>query len=602
MKRRRIAGGVIVAAMLVLILIIAKNQGNNKMTNEVIKNYHTELFGENVYIFSPEDNPEEVNEALKELARKQEANQFGEDRYALYFMPGEYDSSIEVTVGFYMQAAGLGEQPTDTKIPTLRCLARWLGDDSNHNATCNFWRGVENMELESNTVWAVSQATFMRRMSINGKLSLHDDYGWASGGFLSDSKVLGIVDSGTQQQWLSRNCSWKGWNGDNWNIVFAGIPKEEVPKETWPQKSYTDAGVVTEIREKPFLIYEKEKGFEVFVPDIRTEATDISWEMGQSGRKIPIDEFYVAKPSDIAADINQALEEGKNLFLTPGIYQLEEPIRVTRPDTIVLGSGLSTIVSQNGNPCMETADVPGIILAGILFDAGKEPAGYLLSVGGLGNSSENEKTGIEKAPVCMSDMFFRVGGAAAGYETRAESCVIIESSHVIGDNLWVWRADHGSHVGWTKNEADIGIIINGDDVTMYALMVEHFKQYQTVWNGNHGKLVMYQCEIPYDIPSQEVWMSHDGTVDGYASIHVDDTVSDYEAYGIGIYLYNRDAAVNLHTAMEVPDREGVKIHNICTVMITGNPGISHIINDTGESVTWGGARAIIREYENGIQE
>ena len=44
MKRRRIAGGAIVAAMLVLILIIAKNQGNNKMTNEVIKNYHTELY------------------------------------------------------------------------------------------------------------------------------------------------------------------------------------------------------------------------------------------------------------------------------------------------------------------------------------------------------------------------------------------------------------------------------------------------------------------------------------------------------------------------------------------------------------------------------
>ena len=41
--------------------------------------------------------------------------------------------------------------------------------------------------------------------------------------------------------------------------------------------------------------------------------------------------------------MNQALEEGKNLLLTPGIYDLEEPIAVNRPDTIVLGMGLATL-------------------------------------------------------------------------------------------------------------------------------------------------------------------------------------------------------------------------------------------------------------------
>ena len=52
---------------------------------------------------------------------------------------------------------------------------------------------------------------------------------------------------------------------------------------------------------------------------------------------------------------------------------------------------------------------------------------------------------------------------------------------------------------------------------MYALMVEHFEQYQTVWNGDHGKVYMYQSEIPYDVPNQEVWMSHEGQKNGYAS-------------------------------------------------------------------------------------
>ena len=126
---------------------------------------------------------------------------------------------------------------------------------------------------------------------------------------------------------------------------------------------------------------------------------------------------------------------------------------------------------------------------------------------------------------------------------------------MVGDNFWVWRADHGDNVAWEKNEAENGIIINGDDVTMYALMVEHFEQYQTVWNGDHGKVYMYQSEIPYDVPNQEVWMSHEGQKNGYASFYVDDAVDTFEAWGLGVYLYNRDASVELDTAMEVPDKK-----------------------------------------------
>ena len=185
--------------------------------------FHTELFGGNTYIFSPEDDPKQVAETLDAIYEKQEANQFGEERYAIYFMPGEYDETIEVNVGFYTQVAGLGELPTDTKLQSLQCTARWLSDDpSNHNACCNFWRGVENMELETNTMWAVSQATFMRRVQVDGALFLHDEYGWCSGGFLADSNTDLMTDSGSQQQWLSRNCNWKAWMGSNWNMVFVG--------------------------------------------------------------------------------------------------------------------------------------------------------------------------------------------------------------------------------------------------------------------------------------------------------------------------------------------------------------------------------------------
>ena len=134
-------------------------------------------------------------------------------------------------------------------------------------------------------------------------------------------------------------------------------------------------------------------------------------------------------------------------------------------------------------------------------------------------------------------------------------------------------------------------------MTVYALMVEHFQEYQTVWEGENGKIIFYQCEIPYDVPDQESWKSHDGKVNGFASIKLADTVKKHESWGIGIYLYNRDAEVELHSAMEVPeDGEEIRVHNICTVMITGNPGISHIINEDGDAVMHGGARAILTEW------
>lgn len=561
-----------------------------------VRDFHTELFGENTYIFSPEDDPEEVQEVLDEIYEKQETNQFGDERYAVCFLPGEYDESLEVNVGFYTQVLGLGGLPTDTKIPKLSCLARWLGDDpSNHNACCNFWRSVENIGIESNTIWAVSQATDMRRVYIDGALYLHDDYGWCSGGFLADSKTEFMVDSGSQQQWLSRNNDYKTWMGENWNIVFSGDEENGLPEGTWPAKSYTVIDATPVVREKPFLVYDEKEGFGVFVPNLREESTGVSWEDGCEGSTIPIDEFYVAKAdSDTAETINEALESGKHLLLTPGVYELEEPVTVTNPDTVVLGMGLATLRAVNGSSCLEVADEDGIIVAGILFDAGNKESEYLLSVG-----DEESDSSHSQNPICLSDVYFRVGGADADAPAKVKTCVEIHSNDVIGDNFWVWRADHGDQVAWDLNTTENGIVVNGDNVTIYALMVEHFHEYQTIWNGNNGTVYMYQSEIPYDVPEQSVWMSHDGAVDGYASFYVGENVTDFEAQGLGIYLYNRDAEVTLHSAMELPDAEGVRVHHICTVMLTGYPGMEHIINDAGESVTYAGEVQLLIDYENG---
>lgn len=593
--------GILAAGVVCVAVTFMKNSRNmyDYESNQT-QNYTSKLFGENTYIFSPQDEPEEVQKILDELWSRQETNQFGKERYAVYFMPGTYDESIAVKTGFYTQVSGLGELPTDTHLASLNCDARWLGDDpNNHNACCNFWRGVENLTIDSNTVWAVSQATFMRRVDIEGALYLHDDYGWCSGGFLSDSKVSMMIDSGSQQQWLSRNNDFKTWMGENWNMVFAGDEEGCDPAGTWPAKAYTSVEKTPVVQEKPFLIYDEEEGFMVYLPRLRRDAVGISWKNEKTeGEKIPLNKFYIANPeNDTAQTLNKALDEGKHLLFTPGIYQLDEALKATCEDTILLGMGLATLQPVKGNGCVETKDVGGIKIAGILFDAGEAESENLLVVG----EEESHETHREN-PICLSDVFFRVGGADASYAAKVKNCVTINSNDVIGDNFWVWRADHGDNVAWDKNTAANGIIVNGNDVAIYALMVEHFQEYQTIWNGENGKVIMYQSEMPYDVPSQEDWKSHEGEQNGYASFYVDNMVESFEAWGIGIYSYHRDAAVEAFCAMEIPDKAPVKVHHICAIMITGNPGISHVINDKGEAANTAGARSIIVEYANGIQK
>lgn len=559
--------------------------------------FHIDAFGDNVYVFSPADDAGQVQQVLTRLWNAQEKNQFGRERYTIYFLPGKYDESIEVKVGYYMQVSGLGYLPGDVQIKTLNCDARWLGGDDNHNATCNFWRGVENLQVNSTVMWAVSQATFMRRVHITGLLYLHDNNGWASGGFLSDSLIGGMVDSGSQQQWLSRNCNWNGWRGSNWNIVFAGIPKGKTPAATWPVKQYTNVETVEEMQEKPFLVYDEEQGFGVFVPALRQDAVGNSWQDAAEGGTLPegaflpLEKFYVARADkDNAQTLNAALKEGKHLFFTPGIYELEEELCIEHAGSIVLGAGLATLRPAKGNLCMRVNAPEGTIIAGLLFDAGAEKSPLLLCVGEEG--AEQEQQGAQ--PTLLADLFFRVGGALK-VPTSVQTCAEINSSHVIGDNFWVWRADHGDQVAWTVNTAENGLIVNGDDVTIYALMVEHFRQYQTVWRGNNGKVVMYQSEIPYDVPEQSVFMSHDGTVPGYASYKVEDTVESHEAWGIGIYSYNRDAEIEIFSAMEVPEKPDIKIHHVIAVMITGNPGITHVLNELGGPMNTPGARDTVIE-------
>ncbi len=550
------------------------------------------IFGKNVSVFTPEDDIETVQSRVDEIYKKQETNQFGEERYAILFMPGIYDTSLNVNVGYYTQILGLGIMPTDTNINKLWVNADWMY----HNATCNFWRSAENFSINEYCMWANSQAVSLRRVFSNDGIVLSDGEGWSSGGFMADCQFNGLVSSGSQQQYLCRNDEWNYWEGGVWNMVFTGVRTSIIPMGNWPYAPYTRVEKTPEIQEKPYLCYDKENGYGIMVPEKRKDCDSISWKEGVTGTFYSLNQFYIAKPDkDNAASINKALKEGKHLLLTPGVYRLEKPIQVQNPDTIIYGMGLATLEAVNGNLCMETADVDGLKICGLLFEAGEKESSSLLCVG-----NEKSKKNHAQNPICLSDVYFRVGGGK--YAGKVQNCVTIHSNNVIGDNFWVWRGDHSTNVGWDVNTAPNGIIIHGDDVTMYGLFVEHFQEYQTIWDGENGRLYFYQSEMPYDAPDQKSYMSHNGTVNGYASLKIGDNVKKFDGYGLGIYCYNRDADIEILSGAEIPETKGVALHNIMTVKLNGEGQITHVVNKEGDAVTGGGNTSHIMEYENGIKQ
>lgn len=550
------------------------------------------VLGDNVFVFDEKDEIADVQKKVDEIYQKQETNQFGDERYAVLFKPGTYDKSLEVNVGYYTQVAGLGILPTDTNINKLWVDAKWMYT----NATCNFWRSAENFSINQYCMWANSQAVSLRRVNSSNGIVLSDGEGWSSGGFMADCKFDGMVSSGSQQQYLCRNNQWKFWENGVWNMVFVGEQTSSIPSGDWPYAPYTKVSEAPKVQEKPYICYDEKNGYGIMVPEIRTDAQGISWEEGVTGTFYSLNTFYIADAKkDNADSINEALEKGKHILFTPGTYQIDEALKVSKENTIIYGMGLATLEAVNGNVCMEVSDVDGIKVCGLLFDAGEKESETLLQVG-------EKKTDVshKKNPLCFSDVYFRVGGGK--YAGKVKSCVVINSNDVIGDNFWVWRADHSTNVAWNLNTAPNGIIINGDNAIMYGLFVEHFQEYQTLWNGDNGKLFFYQSELPYDVPKQKEYMSHNGKVRGYASIKIDENVKKFESYGVGIYCYNRDADIKIDSAVEVPDKEGIKLHNTCTVKLNGQGKILHIINNEGSATEFGGQACRIMEYENGLKQ
>ncbi|SEF29536.1 Chitobiase/beta-hexosaminidase C-terminal domain-containing protein [Amycolatopsis pretoriensis] len=539
----------------------------------------TPNFGPNVRIFDPGMSAATIQAQLDTDFNNQKDTltaQMADRRVAHLFKPGTYNN-VHDNVGFYTSVAGLGQNPGDVLINGDVTVDAFNASD-NGVALQNFWRSAENMAVNpsgGNERWAVAQAAPFRRMDVRGGLQLYPaSYGFASGGYIADTKVAGQAASVSQQQWYTRDSQLGSWNGGVWNMVFSGT--SGAPANTFPNPPETTLSTTPVSRDVPYLYVDGTGKYRVFLPSLRTNASGPSWANGSTpGTSAPMSQFYVVKSGDTASSINNALAAGCNLFFTPGVYHLNQTLNVTKAGTTILGIGYPTLVPDNGVNAMQVSDVDGVRLKGLLFDAGTTNSQALLTVGQSGSSASHASN-----PTTVQDVFFRIGGAIAG---KATNSLIVNSANTIIDHIWAWRADHGNAgtYGWNTNTADTGLVVNGANVTATGLFVEHYQKYQVIWNGQGGKTIFFQNEMPYDVPNQASWNAPSG-VAGYAAYKVGANVTSHEAWGLGSYcFFDTDPAVSSYHAFEVPNNSGVRFHSLLTVSLNYRGTITHVINDTG---------------------
>ncbi|WP_380807997.1 adenylyl cyclase [Sphaerisporangium aureirubrum] len=573
--------------------------------------------GGNVTVFDPGMPVGDIQAVLDAAHAAQVDNEMGTTRHAYLFKPGTYGTAeqpLQIKVGYYTEIAGLGASPADVVINGKvevynRCLAD--GGTGNCLALVNFWRTLSNLSININAAgqdgcrgsanfWAVSQAVSMRRLNVSGGTLSLMDYctagpQYASGGFIADSR-LPAVTNGSQQQWLTRNSEIGGWSNAVWNQVFAGVVG--APDEAaFPDPPYTTLATTPLSREKPYLFVDARGRYNVRVPSAQRNTSGITWANGMTpGRTVPISDFFVAKPSDSVQTINSQLARGKNLLLTPGVYDVARSIEVKRAGTVVLGLGHATLTAVRGATPLDVADVSGVVVAGVTIDAGLQKSPVLLRVGKKHDGHGHRTWATD--PTTLSDVYFRVGGPHVG---KTDVALEVNSDNVLIDHTWVWRADHGVEgftdtERWNTNVGRNGAVINGDRVTATGLFVEHFQRYNTVWNGEDGTTILYQNELPYDPPTQADWMN--GTVEGWAGYKVGDRVKRHSLYGAGVYVFNQNnPSIHTENGFEVPQAPGVKLHHIMTVNLSAGI-IDHVVNGLGDpaDTTRIGAPVYVTDY------
>ncbi|GAX21235.1 hypothetical protein FisN_23Lh183 [Fistulifera solaris] len=515
-------------------------------------------------------------------------NHFSPKRHALLFAPGEYFLDRNFEIGYYVQLLGLGSRPTDVAFPQCGPFVPALNKHLHPpfgTSLDTFWRSAENFRTAS-LQWAVSQAAPLRRVHVDADLLLHDHAAYASGGHLANAYVGGSLRAGGQQQFLFRNVEMK---------------EEVTGGDTEP--AITVVGQPKLRMEKPYITLTTAKNgqecFQLRVPLLlRGEKACGSSFDGAHEQIRDFCSVRVISSEEPINRIQEALDQGKDVVFAPGIFYLTKALIIRKSNQVILGLGLATLVApKDGSPCIQVEPfVPGVRIAGLMLEASERsvsnPNNTETSLLEWGHADQKD-AGEPDNFGGLFDIFCRVGGGRVGDRTKThvDYMVRLHSGCIIGDNLWLWRADHGalgedekanythiSPVFWqTENDefrVETGIEVAGDNIHIAGLAVEHANGHQVVWKGDYGVVYFYQCELPY-------CASHDFAKDGFRGYFVDRDVKSHTVYAPGIYSNFRNDPVVISTAIQHPIEPNIRFFNAFTVKLDNLGGIYSIVNNAG---------------------
>ncbi|KAG7342572.1 hypothetical protein IV203_007665 [Nitzschia inconspicua] len=499
-------------------------------------------------------------------------------------------------------------------------------------------------------LWAVSQAAPLRRIHVHGNLLLSLGNNCASGGFLSNSIIDGYLQLGSQQQFCVRNCETaQKATGGAWSFVLVGccrkshnnnnnssssstnlddvdsiLPPPPRPIE-WANKGnpmVVDEPITSCRIEKPFLFLSndedesKQQQLYLGIPAAKFDSPTGTDHTAMTQReRVPILIDQSQSPVRVFApyhefdEIQNAVDEGCHVVFSPGTYHWNQTLHVRGTNQVLLGIGMATIQAPlDGSPTIHVhSSAEGVRLSGLSLEA-STVSQYFDGSTLLQWGEPDVASGNSNNPSSIHDLFCFVGGRSLDRNVSVQTMVTIHSNHVIGDNLWLWRADHVQlrpnerpnrpdlseyHVTqYGECRCDVGLKVYGHHVTIYGLAVEHTYRDMVEWYGSHGNVYFYQSELPYDV-SGSVYQN----VAGY---HVHPTAGHHVAKGIGVYSYFRDHDdVRVRTAVRHDATTGY-YENVFTVWLNGYRGIQSVINDKGDPTKETGKPYIVKTYSKDI--
>jgi len=429
-------------------------------------------------------------------------------------------------------------------------------------------------------------------------------------------------------------------DGVAWSSVLSGCDLSNCKPKGQPEnginsnnKSTTIIGAPAVRVEKPFIVLNGNK-WELHVPKPIFEGESLIGSMLDSNEESSdIRDFKLVKvvaprheekdDNDVVKyntlddmdeqktnELQAALNQGKDLILCPGQYFLTKALEVINEGQVVLGLGLATLIApQDGSPCIRVkANCDDVRIACIQFEASVQkeepqdssPSSSTKNVDGVRSlvevgSPDVEDEGNAKKPIVLSDVFCRVGGSNLNRNVSTNVMVRIHTGNVVGDNLWLWRADH-VRLGKDENANDnnfplyyqirdmnqckveTALEVRGNNVKMYGLFCEHTTENQMIWKGNNGTTLFFQCELPYDATSNYADKEYAGYV-------VHESVENHTAKGVGVYSNFTVNNVNAARGISHPqNKPGVTVEHPYTIFLSNKGGIDKVINDEGPKV------------------